>query len=63
MHREFGEFDACLGGYDQEAEPQRVRDQIVAALVLFGCADDKLLQTIPTEELMPRESLDLFGWR
>src|SRR5262245_34284562 len=59
MHREFGEFSACMNRR-HEVELERIRDEISAALVLLECAEDKLVYTIPTEEFMDRESLEKF---
>jgi hypothetical protein len=59
MHFEFGVPDTCAD-YNQKMELDRVRDEITAALVLLGCAADKLVGTVPTEELMDPESLRQF---
>ena len=56
---EFGVPDTCAN-YSQKSKLDRVRDEISAALVLLRCADDKLVSTIPTEELMDPESLKQF---
>jgi hypothetical protein len=45
----------------EEFEMERLLEQIAAALVLLECTDEKLLQTVPIEEIMSAEHLAELG--
>jgi hypothetical protein len=47
----------------EEFEMERLQEQVTAALVLLECADEKLLHTIPIEEIMSAEDLAEMGVR